>query len=121
MTWMARAGGGRDGSQQPLLLQKISLSRFQRTRKHFSSGSGNGFGNGFLPFFRLSDGRTDGRDDDAVWRMQMENSDSPLLKTRNEIQLTNCFLAAAAAPSMSRHVRRRQRTKFAFGAACNSV
>ena len=69
------------------------------SHKHFSSGNGNGFGNGFSPFLRLSGGRSD----DAARRMQMEDGDSPLLKTRNEIQLTNCFLAA---PSMSRHDRR---------------
>ena len=106
---------GRSQSQAaPLLLQKISLSPFQRTHKHFSSDD---VGNGFLQFFRLSLGRRDGgtgegwNNGNAVCKCRAsERAIPPLLKTRNEIQLTNCFL----------RVTSDGRTKFAFGAR-NSV
>ena len=125
---------GRSQSQAaPLLLQKISLSPFQRTHKHFSSDD---VGNGFLQFFRLSLGRRDGgtgegwNNGNAVCKCRAsERAIPPLLKTRNEIQLTNCFLAAAAAAAAAAFVSRQtgggteercEGTKFAFGAR-NSV
>ena len=101
------------GRPTPLLLQKISLSPFQRTRKHFSSERGRLWSwQRILAIFQAvcrSDGWMKGwNNSDAVCKCRA--GDSPLLKTRNEIQLTNCFL----------RVTSDGRTKFAFGAR-NSV
>ena len=78
-----------------------------------------------------SDGGTEGQGRGGIMATPYANVERaseraipPLLKTRNEIQLTNCFLAAAAA-FVSRQTgggteERCEGTKFAFGAR-NSV